>query len=89
MPQVPWPGGFAAASFQLGDGGTTIVGAIGLAARPAGVGGAHVAATPAVWFGGAGGRTGGAAFFLRRRPVLSSRKTAARAATARRMITGS
>lgn len=29
-------------------------------------GGAHVAATPAVWFGGAAGRTGGADFFLRR-----------------------
>jgi hypothetical protein len=87
---VLWPGGFGALWSQLGEGGTTIVGAIGLAARPAGVGGAHVAATPAVWFVGADGRTGGAPFFfLRRRPVLSSRKTAAIAATARRMITGS
>lgn len=32
-------------------------------------GGAHVAATPAVWLFGAAGLTGGAPFFLRRRRV--------------------
>jgi hypothetical protein len=61
----------AAVWSQLGDGGgTTMVGATGLAMRPAGVGGAHVAATPAVWFTGAAGRTGGATFCLRLRRVL-------------------
>jgi len=48
-------------------GGATMVGATGRA----GVGGAHVAATPAVWLVGAAGRTGGADFFfLRRRRVI-------------------
>jgi hypothetical protein len=49
-------------------GGATMVGAT--VAGRAGAGGAHVAATPAVWVAGAAGRTGGAAFFLRRRRVL-------------------
>ena len=50
-------------------GGATIVGAT--EGGRAGVGGAQVAATPAVWFVGAPGRTGGAAFFfLRRRRVI-------------------
>jgi hypothetical protein len=41
------------------------------AAGRAGAGGAHVAATPAVWFAGAAGLTGGADFFFfRRRRVL-------------------
>jgi hypothetical protein len=53
---------------QLGEGGTTTVGAIGLGARVAIAGGAQVAATPAVWFIGAAGRTGGPAFFFLRRP---------------------
>ncbi len=39
------------------------------AAGRAGTGGAHVAATPAVWLVGAAGRTGGDFFFLRRRRV--------------------
>jgi hypothetical protein len=53
----------------LEAGGDTIVGAT-LAGR-AMAGGAHVAATPAVWFSGAAGRTGGAVFFfLRRRRVI-------------------
>ncbi len=42
-----------------------MVGATGLGCT----GGAHVAATPAVWFSGAAGRTGGADFFLWRRRV--------------------
>ncbi|HYU63264.1 MAG TPA: hypothetical protein VEN12_05735 [Verrucomicrobiae bacterium] len=46
-------------------GGATIVGAT--EAGRAGVGGAHVAATPAVWLLGVAGRTGGADFFLLRR----------------------
>jgi hypothetical protein len=50
---------------QPGEGGVTTVGA--MVAGRAGAGGAHVAATPAVWFTGAGGRTGGADFLLRRR----------------------
>ena len=47
-----------------------MVGATGLGGRDAGVGGAQVAATPAVCLAGAAGRTGGATFFLRLRRVL-------------------
>jgi len=47
----------------------------------AGVGGAHVAATPAVWLAGAAGRTGGADFFLRRRRVLRYSRATTIAAT--------
>jgi hypothetical protein len=47
-----------------------MVGATGLAGLEAGAGGAQVAATPAVCWAGAAGRTGGAPFFLRRRRVL-------------------
>jgi hypothetical protein len=51
----------------LGD-CATIVGAT--VAGRGGVGGAHVAATPAVWLAGAAGRTGAAVFFFRRRRVV-------------------
>jgi hypothetical protein len=54
---------------EVPGGGATIVGAT--VCGRAGVGGAQVAATPAVWFVGAAGRTGGADFFfLRRRRVI-------------------
>jgi len=62
-----------------------MVGATGLAGRDAGVGGAQVAATPAVWLAGAAGRTGGADFFLRLRRVLIYRMAASKATTARMM----
>ncbi|HEY6115138.1 MAG TPA: hypothetical protein VI172_04190, partial [Candidatus Dormibacteraeota bacterium] len=70
-PQPPVAGGRDAdGEPQAFEGaGATIVGAT--AAGLACAGGAHVAATPAVWFGGAAGRTGGADFFrLRRRRVI-------------------
>ena len=75
----------AAAAAHPELGGETIVGATGVIAGRAGVGGAHVAATPAVWLVGAAGRTGGADFFLRRRLVLRYSAAAIRAATARMM----
>ncbi|HUY74282.1 MAG TPA: hypothetical protein VMW11_07200 [Candidatus Dormibacteraeota bacterium] len=62
-----------------------MVGATGLGARDAGVGGAQVAATPAVCLAGAAGRTGGATFFLRLLRLLIKRMAAMRATSARRM----
>src|SRR5438309_11865356 len=84
-PQPPAAGLAAAAAAHPELGGETIVGATGVIAGRAGVGGAHVAATPAVWLVGAAGRTGGADFFLRRRLVLRYSVAAIRAATARMM----
>src|SRR5204863_7878741 len=52
----------------------------------AGVGGAHVAATPAVWLAGAAGRTGGLDFFLRRRRVRRYSTATTIAATESRII---
>jgi len=65
-------------------GGATIVGAT--VAGRAGVGGAHVAATPAVWLAGAPGRTGGLDFFLRRRRVRRYSTATTIAATESRII---
>lgn len=66
-PQPPVPGlaGAGAPQLPADGGGATIVGAT-LAALGC-AGGAHVAATPAVWLAGAAGRTGGPPFFLRLR----------------------
>jgi hypothetical protein len=65
-------------------GGLTIVGAT--AAGLACTGGAQVAATPAVWLVGAGGRTGGADFFRCRRRVRRYRRATTIAATESTMI---
>jgi hypothetical protein len=64
-PHPPAVAGWGGAP-QPGEGGMAAIGA-----GRAGAGGAQVAATPAVWFVGAAGRTGGADFLrLRRRRVL-------------------
>ncbi len=85
-PQPPGAGGPDAtgAPHALEGGGATIVGATAPVLGCAG--GAQVAATPAVWLAGAGGRTGGADFFFRRRlRVIRYSPPVIRAATARIM----